>query len=214
VLADAFTATYEGPANNEPPQVAAWHSAIYDAALPLLAAAQDAGAIRSDLSLMELMALTAAVARAGDPAHSERFLDLLLEGIVPRPAAEHAADPHTPQDEEVSLSKPRLTQAAGAPLTARGVGFASACARCGWPGVSRRGPASRTAPLPVVVSVRVLPGRGTHPAAWPLVRSAPKGDMPDYRKNGHVPVRGGVGHGVSEAPEPPKTRASGPFGRL
>jgi hypothetical protein len=47
---------------------------------------------------MELMALTAAVARAGDPAHAERFLDVLLEGIIPRPAAERAADPQTPQD--------------------------------------------------------------------------------------------------------------------
>jgi AcrR family transcriptional regulator len=87
VLADAFTAAYEGRADSEPPQVAAWHSAIFDAALPLLTAAQDAGAIRPDLTLMELMALTAAVARAGDPAHAERFLDVLLEGIVPRPSS-------------------------------------------------------------------------------------------------------------------------------
>ena len=98
VFADAFTAAYEGLADTEPPQVAAWHSAIFDAALPLLTAAQGAGAIRPDLSLMELMALTAAVARAGDPAHAERFLDVLLEGIIPRPAAERAADPQTPQD--------------------------------------------------------------------------------------------------------------------
>jgi AcrR family transcriptional regulator len=87
VLADAFAAASEGHAEAEPPQVAAWHSAIFDAARPLLTAAQGAGAIRPDLSLMELMALTAAVARAGDPAHAERFLDVLLEGIVPRPAA-------------------------------------------------------------------------------------------------------------------------------
>ena len=87
VLTDAFLAAYEGPAGIEPPQVAAWHSAIFDAALPLLTAAQGAGAIRPDLSLIELMALTAAVARAGDPAHAERFLDVLLEGIIPRPAA-------------------------------------------------------------------------------------------------------------------------------
>ncbi len=87
VLADAFAAASEGHADTEPPQVAAWHSAIFDAARPLLTAAQGAGAIRPDLSLMELMALTAAVARAGDPAHAERFLDVLLEGIIPRPAA-------------------------------------------------------------------------------------------------------------------------------
>jgi hypothetical protein len=34
---------------------------------------------------MELMALTAAVARAGAPAQAGRFLDILLEGIIPRP---------------------------------------------------------------------------------------------------------------------------------
>jgi AcrR family transcriptional regulator len=87
VLADAFSAAYEGRAEIEPPQVAAWHSALFDAALPLLTAAQGAGAIRPDLTLMELMALTAAVARAGDPAHAERFLDVLLEGIIPRPGS-------------------------------------------------------------------------------------------------------------------------------
>jgi len=87
VLADAFTAAYEGRGEAAPPQVAAWHSALFDAALPLLTTAQGAGAIRPDLTLMELMALTAAVARAGDPAHAERFLDVLLEGIIPRPAS-------------------------------------------------------------------------------------------------------------------------------
>jgi AcrR family transcriptional regulator len=86
VLADAFTASREGTPDLEPPQVAAWHSAIFDAALPLLTAAQGAGAIRPDLTLMELLALTAAVARAGDPGHADRFLDVLLEGIIPRAA--------------------------------------------------------------------------------------------------------------------------------
>jgi AcrR family transcriptional regulator len=87
VLADAFTAASEGLGDIEPPQVAAWHSALFDAALPLLTAAQGAGAIRPDLTLMELMALTAAVARAGDPTQAERFLEVLLEGIIPRPAS-------------------------------------------------------------------------------------------------------------------------------
>ena len=49
-----------------------------------VAAAQNAGAIRGDLDVMELMALTTAVARAGDPAQAGRFLDMLLEGITPR----------------------------------------------------------------------------------------------------------------------------------
>ena len=35
VLADVFMAAHEGPAGIKPPQVAAWHSAIYDAALPM-----------------------------------------------------------------------------------------------------------------------------------------------------------------------------------
>jgi AcrR family transcriptional regulator len=84
VLADAFTAAYEGPADIEPPQVTAWHRAVYNAAHPLLSAAQDVGAIRGDLDVVELMSLTTAVARAGDPGQAGRFLDMLLEGIVPR----------------------------------------------------------------------------------------------------------------------------------
>lgn len=86
VLADAFMVAWEGPAGIEPPQVGAWHRAIYGAAQPLLTAAQGTGAIRSDLDVAELMALTTAVARAGDPAQAGRFLDVLLEGIIPRPA--------------------------------------------------------------------------------------------------------------------------------
>jgi AcrR family transcriptional regulator len=87
MLADAFAATYEGPAGTEPPQFAAWHGALYEAAAPLLDAARAAGAIRPDLSVAELLALTTAVARAGDPAQAGRFLDVLLEGIIPRAPA-------------------------------------------------------------------------------------------------------------------------------
>jgi AcrR family transcriptional regulator len=83
VLADAFSAAYDGPAGTEPPQIAVWHRAVYDAARPLLAAAQQAGAIRSDLDVVELMALTTAVVRAGDPAQAGRFLDMLLDGLTP-----------------------------------------------------------------------------------------------------------------------------------
>ncbi|NUO98692.1 MAG: TetR/AcrR family transcriptional regulator [Nonomuraea sp.] len=84
VLGEAFMAAYQGPADVEPPQIALWHRAVQEAAAPLLAAAQDAGAIRPDLGVVEMMALTTAVARAGDPAQADAFLDLLLEGIVPR----------------------------------------------------------------------------------------------------------------------------------
>ncbi|WP_458689431.1 TetR/AcrR family transcriptional regulator [Nocardia tengchongensis] len=84
VLREAFMADYDGPAGVEPPQVIAWHRAIDEAATPLLAAAQARGEIRSDLSATELLALTTAVARAGDPARAGHFLNLLLEGVVPR----------------------------------------------------------------------------------------------------------------------------------
>lgn len=77
-------AAYEGSSEDEPPQIAAWHSAVHNAATPLLAAAQDAGTIRSDLDAIELLALTTAVARAGDPAQADHFLDVLLNGVIPR----------------------------------------------------------------------------------------------------------------------------------
>jgi AcrR family transcriptional regulator len=84
VLTDAFLATYEGPADIEPPQFAAWHNALFDAGRPLLAAAQDAGTARRDVDIAELLALVTGVARAGSPAQAERFLSVLLEGITPR----------------------------------------------------------------------------------------------------------------------------------
>jgi len=84
VLAEAFMAAHDGSGGADPPQIAAWHMAIFDAAAPLLSAARSAGTIRPDLDFMELMALTAAVARAADPARAGRFLDILIEGITPR----------------------------------------------------------------------------------------------------------------------------------
>ncbi|GAB2800443.1 TetR/AcrR family transcriptional regulator [Actinoallomurus bryophytorum] len=85
VLGDAFMAAYEGPADVEPPQIIAWHRALREVAAPLLGAAQAAGAVRPDLDVVELLALTTAVARAGNPAQAGHFLGFLLEGIVPRP---------------------------------------------------------------------------------------------------------------------------------
>ena len=46
------------------------------------------GRTSSDTFRMELLALTTAVARAGEPAQAGRFLDVLLEGIIPRPAGQ------------------------------------------------------------------------------------------------------------------------------
>jgi AcrR family transcriptional regulator len=84
VLTDAFLATYEGPADMEPPQFAAWHNALFRAGRPLLAAAQDAGTARRDVDIAELLALVTGVARAGSPAQADRFLSVLLDGITPR----------------------------------------------------------------------------------------------------------------------------------
>jgi AcrR family transcriptional regulator len=84
VLTDAFLATYEGPADIEPPQFAAWHNALFDAGRPLLVAAQDAGTARRDVDIAELVALVTGVARAGSPAQADRFLSVLLEGVTPR----------------------------------------------------------------------------------------------------------------------------------
>lgn len=80
-LGDAFMAAYQGPRDSEPPQVAAWHDSIRQVAAPLLDAAQRAGAVREDLDVDELMALTTAVARAGTPDQATRFLGLLLTGL-------------------------------------------------------------------------------------------------------------------------------------
>jgi AcrR family transcriptional regulator len=85
LLAEALRAADDGPAGTEPPRMALWHTAMHEAADPLLTAARDAGAVRPDLDILELMALVGAVARAGGPVQAERFLDILLEGIIPRP---------------------------------------------------------------------------------------------------------------------------------
>ncbi|WP_030177084.1 TetR/AcrR family transcriptional regulator [Spirillospora albida] len=85
VLGEAFMAAHQGPPDAEPPQVAAWHDALRQAAAPLLTAAQNAGAIRADLGITELMTLTTAIARAGEPAQAGHFLTILFEGLTPRP---------------------------------------------------------------------------------------------------------------------------------
>lgn len=81
-LGEAVMTTHGG--TTEPPRVAEWHRAINEAVAPLLAAAQDAGAVRPDLDVVGLLSLTTAVARAGSPAQADHFLDVLLDGVVPR----------------------------------------------------------------------------------------------------------------------------------
>jgi AcrR family transcriptional regulator len=97
VLADAFTAAYLGPRDVEPPQVVAWHRAVRRAAAPLLRAAQTAGAVRTDLSSAELVALTTAVAQAGSPTQTRRLLRLLLEGLAPQQPRTVSSSGSTPR---------------------------------------------------------------------------------------------------------------------
>lgn len=57
------------------------HAAIEEAAGPLLSRAQEAGAVRPDVTLRELLELTHAITSATRPDQVERRLSLLLDGI-------------------------------------------------------------------------------------------------------------------------------------
>ncbi|WP_307856590.1 hypothetical protein [Catenulispora pinistramenti] len=69
--------------SGQPARIAA-HLRRQSSRVAALAAAQDAGTVRRDLDIVELMSLTTAVARAGSPAQADRFLSVLLDGVVPR----------------------------------------------------------------------------------------------------------------------------------
>lgn len=56
-------------------------AAIEEAAGPLLRRAQEAGAVRPDLTLRELLELTHAITSGTAPDRVERRLSLLLDGI-------------------------------------------------------------------------------------------------------------------------------------
>ncbi|MBB5081911.1 TetR/AcrR family transcriptional regulator [Nonomuraea endophytica] len=59
-----------------------WHEAMRSAALGLLLRAQQEGAIRSDLDVADLLALTRAVAMTGaGPGHAQRLLRILRHGL-------------------------------------------------------------------------------------------------------------------------------------
>ncbi|WP_444950706.1 TetR/AcrR family transcriptional regulator [Micromonospora ureilytica] len=94
----AYTATHRGlavsllPAGpglepSEPDNTC--HSMLNAAGGRLLARAQDAGAVRPDVSLADLLTLVNAIAfateGAGDPGDVDRLLVLALNGIQPRP---------------------------------------------------------------------------------------------------------------------------------
>ncbi|ACU71666.1 transcriptional regulator, TetR family [Catenulispora acidiphila DSM 44928] len=84
LLREAFLADHPGPAGVEPPQAAAWHEALFDAAAPLLARAQDAEAVRPDIDIAELLMFLTAATQAA-PQRADRALEVLMEGVLPRP---------------------------------------------------------------------------------------------------------------------------------
>jgi AcrR family transcriptional regulator len=60
-------------------------SRVFTAGTPLLEAARDAGEVRRDLSLEQILELVIAVAKiAGEPAHLEPILRAALDGLRPR----------------------------------------------------------------------------------------------------------------------------------
>ncbi|MFD5174716.1 TetR/AcrR family transcriptional regulator [Nocardia sp. NPDC058379] len=82
-LREAFMAAYRLRDGDESPEVAEWHRRTDAAAAPLLRDAQEAGRIRPDLTVTELMTLVAAIAHAGDgdAEQARRLLGLTLEGL-------------------------------------------------------------------------------------------------------------------------------------
>ncbi|WP_433479490.1 TetR/AcrR family transcriptional regulator [Spirillospora sp. CA-142024] len=60
-----------------------WHSALTSTAERLLARAQDAGAVRGDVTVTEVLALANAVAASGaDPARVRRLLSIVRDGLT------------------------------------------------------------------------------------------------------------------------------------
>jgi AcrR family transcriptional regulator len=59
-----------------------WHESMRSAASALLLRAQQEGAVRSDLDVADLLALTSAAAMTGaDPGHAQRLLRILRHGV-------------------------------------------------------------------------------------------------------------------------------------
>ncbi|MWA02025.1 TetR family transcriptional regulator [Actinomadura sp. LD22] len=77
------------PEDGRSPLFDEWHAAMHATVAPLLARAQEAGAVRSDLDGPDLLALAGAIAAAGSgTARTDRLLRLVREGIatsVPAP---------------------------------------------------------------------------------------------------------------------------------
>jgi AcrR family transcriptional regulator len=92
LLADAAdrrglaTALYERMGSHAPsPFLIATKQAMAEAAAPLVRRAQEAGAVRPDVTAPELLKLVHALAWVSEgPADTKRLLALLLEGLTPR----------------------------------------------------------------------------------------------------------------------------------
>jgi AcrR family transcriptional regulator len=69
----------EGDGDGRTALFARWHESMHATAGPLLARAQQAGAVRRDLTVPELLALATGIALAGSDA--ERLLTLIHEGL-------------------------------------------------------------------------------------------------------------------------------------
>ncbi|KAA9376413.1 TetR/AcrR family transcriptional regulator [Microbispora cellulosiformans] len=77
----AFAAT-EGPTGRRTEQFDRWHTSIRSSAAELLAGARQAGAVRPDLTVTDLLALASGVAlTATDVAHARRLAALLRRGV-------------------------------------------------------------------------------------------------------------------------------------
>jgi AcrR family transcriptional regulator len=74
---------YAGP---NPEIFASCRSALFAAGGPLLARAQEAGAVRRDVDINDVLQIVSAVAKLSTPdaAHRSRLLDVALDGLRPR----------------------------------------------------------------------------------------------------------------------------------
>lgn len=76
----------DGPGHRRTDLFERWHDAMRSAAGTLLARARDAGAVRPDLDVHDLLALAGALALAAtDPTHAQRLLHHLRLGVETPP---------------------------------------------------------------------------------------------------------------------------------
>ncbi|WP_055748640.1 TetR/AcrR family transcriptional regulator [Frankia sp. AvcI1] len=82
----ALAAISQGPDERRGELAEGWHASMRSTLAALLAPAQEAGAVRPDLTAADLLALTNATALAStDPADAVRLMHVLRGGVEPRP---------------------------------------------------------------------------------------------------------------------------------